>query len=101
MSKRVTGYTITPSQFIIIVSYTTLALLYVCIFLITQLCASCILCFLIVCITSSVGHCKCQFSRIMFLLSGATTCACSVFAFNELNDDDDDDFDLASLSRYL
>jgi len=32
MSKHVTGYTITLSQFIIIVNLTTLALPYVCIF---------------------------------------------------------------------
>lgn len=50
MSKHVIGCTITPSQFNIIVSFTTLALLYFCL----PSCVSCVLCF-IVCITSSIG----------------------------------------------
>jgi len=37
-----------------------------------------------------LGHCKCHFSSLVFLLTCATTCTCSVFAFNELNDDDYD-----------
>jgi len=38
-------------------------------------------------IVNNYGHCKCSFSSLVFLMSRGT----HVFAFNELNDDDDDD----------